>query len=45
MYSGALRGVIEAERVVEMILFGAYYKYSSTGTSSYLDHSKVNLRT
>lgn len=30
--SGALRGVIEAERVFEMILFGAYYKYSSTGT-------------
>lgn len=28
--TGALRGVIEAERAMEMILFGSYYKYSST---------------
>lgn len=28
--SGALRGVIELERALEILTFGAYYKYSST---------------
>lgn len=28
--NGALRGMIEIERMVEMVMLGAYYKYSST---------------
>jgi hypothetical protein len=29
--SGAMRGFLEGERAMEVILLGAYYKYSSTG--------------
>jgi hypothetical protein len=28
--SGALRGIVEIERAIEMVMLGAYYKYSST---------------
>eukprot|EP01035_Chromulina_nebulosa_P020397 gene20397-26468_t len=28
--TGAIRGILEAERTLEMLLVGAYYKYSST---------------
>ena len=30
LFSGALRGIIEVERALEMLTLGAYYKYSST---------------